>query len=559
MRGRVGGFGAALLVALLVGSSAACAPEPAEPAPSGGPVRVHNCAPADPLLPGEVVDPCGQHILGAVTARLVRYDHLGAAHNDIATAISSKDGRRYQVSLRTDRLFHDGTPVTAHSFVDAWNAVAYAPNGYRNASAFANVAGFEEVNPRDGSAPTARTMSGLDVVDDRTFWITLSRPEADLPVRLGSIPFTPMPASYFADPHGFAARPVGAGPYQVMELTDDAARLQRFEWYRGATPGQIERIDIAMYADVETAYRELQSGLLDVLTELPQPKITSGQFTEDFPQRHDVRTIGRVTTINFASPTSDASVADPTLRHAFSLAIDREQIAREWYPGLVRAASGWVSPVTPGYLEGGCGGYCVFDPKEARRLLAEAGGYTGQVTLWYNADADHQQWTTAACRSLRHVLDVNCVSRPVLDLATLREDVRDGSMTGMYRSSWTMNFPSPANFLRPLYSTNGRANETGYSNPRFDALLDVASATAEPDLRATRYHRAEVELATDMPTIPMFYHRAAVVWSERVSNVQLGTDGAINLSSLRMPVQPAASAPATSSESAAASAPPSAR
>ncbi len=506
-------------------------PQPVE----GGTVSVRGCSPQNALVPGNTAEVCGGDIIDATTAMLVRYDtETGVAENDVAQSITTTDNRTYTVRLRPGYVFQDGSKVEASNFVDAWNHTAYAPNRQVNAPFFTPISGYTQVHPGDGSAPTARTMRGLSVVDEHTFTITLERPVSDFVLRLGYRAFAPLPDSFFADPESFARLPVGAGPYQVSRVEGGLITLTRFASYSGPTPGHVDEVRVRLYGNVDAAYKDMQGGLLDVSRDLPRSAIANGRYRRDFPGRNLTRPIATTTSLNFAAPQTDPSVQNPALRQALSMAIDRSEIIHDHFGGQHAPATGWVSPLVAGYRPGGCGIYCSYDPEQAARLLEQAGGYSGQLTLWYNADSDHGQWTTGVCRSIRLALGVDCVSTPVLDLSTLRTRIENDSITGMYRSAWAMNYPSVDNYLAPLFSTRGMANASGYSNPAFDAALLEAAAAPDDESRATRYQQAEHMLQADMPSIPLFNHRAVAVWSPRVTNVWLTPKGAVDLTRLRV-------------------------
>lgn len=501
----------------------------------GGTVTIRGCSPQRPLVPGNTAEACGGDLVDATAAMLVRYDtETGVAENDIAESITTTDNRTHTVRIKPGYLFQDGTEVRASSFVDAWNHTAYAPNRQVNAPFFASTSGFADVHPTHGGPPTSRTMSGLRVIDDHTFTITLAEPVADLDLRLGYRAFAPLPDAFFADPDSFMKAPVAAGPYQVSGVSDGLVTLRRFAQYSGATPGHVDEVRVRMYGNVDSAYKDLQSGHLDVSRDLPISAITDGRYRRDFPGRFLARPIATTTSLGFAATSADPSVQNPALRQALSMAIDRQRIIDDYFGGQYVAATGWVSPLVAGYRSGGCGEYCTYDPERARQLLDAAGGYSGQLTLWYNADSDHGPWTTGVCRSIRLALGVNCVSTPVLNLSVLRSRIDADTITGMYRSAWSMNYPSVDNYLTPLFSTGGMANSSGYSNPAFDEAIAEAVAAPDAETREDRYQKAERMLQADMPSIPLFDQRAIAVWSPRVTNVWLTTKGAVDLTRLRV-------------------------
>jgi ABC-type oligopeptide transport system substrate-binding subunit len=132
--------------------------------------------PENPLVPGDTTEDQGNQVVSSLWTGLVQYDEKGeVVYTGVADSISSADATTWTVTLKNGWTFHDGTPVDAHSFVDAWNYTAYSPNAQAASYFFANVAGYGDLQaPTDdagnpaGGKPAATEMSGLKVVDDTT-------------------------------------------------------------------------------------------------------------------------------------------------------------------------------------------------------------------------------------------------------------------------------------------------------------------------------------------------------------------------------------------------------
>ncbi|MCW2613612.1 MAG: 4-phytase, partial [Frankiales bacterium] len=90
---------------------------------------------------------------------------------------------------------------------------------------------------------------------------------------------------------------------------------------------------------------------------------------------------------------------------------------------------------------------------------------------------------------------------------------------------WAMDYPSPQNYLEPLYSTsaippNG-SNTAFYSNPAFDDLIKKGNTAEDNDAAIAAYQEAEDVLLEDMPIMPMFFGLVQGVHSENVDNVAI--------------------------------------
>lgn len=111
----------------------------------GGTVTIRGCNPENPLIPVMTNETCGGDILDQMFSKLIRYDpETAEPSNEIAESIESDDNIVWTVTLKEGWTFHDGSPITAQSFVDAWNWGAYGPNGALNAYFFEPIVGFDE-------------------------------------------------------------------------------------------------------------------------------------------------------------------------------------------------------------------------------------------------------------------------------------------------------------------------------------------------------------------------------------------------------------------------------
>ena len=196
------------------------------------------------------------------------------------------------------------------------------------------------------------------------------------------------------------------------------------------------------------------------------------------------------------------------------------------FNGTREPATGWVSPVVDGYKKDVCGEFCTFDAAKAKGQLAKAGGFKGgKITLSYNADASHKEWTEATCNSIKQALGVDCVATPVVDFSTFRTQIHDRKMKGLFRTGWQMDYPSIENFLAPLYGTGASSNDGDYSNPEFDAKLKEAAAATDAAESNKLYQEAEAIIAKDMATIPLWYSTTTAGWSDKVTNVKINPFG----------------------------------
>ncbi|GAA4824913.1 ABC transporter substrate-binding protein [Nocardioides caeni] len=498
-------------------------------------LTVRGCNPENPLVTINTAETCGGDILDVTTAKLIDYDlETGEPVNDILESFETTDNINFTVKIKQGYMFSDGTEVKSKNFVDAWNYAAYQPNAqassyFFGAAAIDGYADVQCVETDDAGActkdPAAETMSGLAVVDDYTFTIKTSQEVSNLLVRLGYTAFAPLPDVFFEDPEAFGDKPVGAGPYYV-DSWDKTKQIvvKKNPEYSGDFPGNVDQITFKIYNDDTAAYKDVVSGKLDVINQVPTTELPN--YKSDLDGRNNERDMGGIQTVAFDPQGADAAaaLAKPEVRQAISMAIDRQTIVDTIFFGTRQPATGWVSPVVDGYKAGACGEFCEYDPEGAKALLEEAGGFDGALGLYVNGDADHKPWADATCNSIRQTLEIECTTEVTKDFDQLNL-YKEQNKVSFFRAGWQMDYPSIENFLAPLYGTGADSNEYSYSNPEFDAKLSEAAAATDPEQANALYQEAELMLAADMPVIPTWYPSVQIGWSDRVENVDIDPFG----------------------------------
>ncbi|MFF5041531.1 peptide ABC transporter substrate-binding protein [Streptomyces nigra] len=484
--------------------------------------------PQNPLEPANTNEVQGGKVLSMIFRGLKQYDpKTGEAKNMVAERIETSDSQHFTVTLKDGWTFSDGEKVTAKSFVDAWNYGASLENNQKNAYFFSYIEGYDQVHPEQGEQ-RAKTMSGLKVVDERTFTVTLGQKFSGFPDTLGYNAFVPLPRSFYEDHAGWLAKPVGNGPYTVQSYTRGSEmRLVRWDAYTGPDAARNDGVTLKVYTDNNTAYTDLMAGNLDLVDDVPAQQLKN--VRADLDGRYLNTPAGIIQTLSF--PHYDKRWTGPgadKVRKGLSRAIDREQITRTIFQGTRTPATDWTSPVLGaegGYKAGLCGEWCVYDAAAARRLIEEGGGLPGgQVKITYNADTgSHKLWVDAVCNSINNALndDKACVGNPIGTFADFRSKSTTQKIAGPFRAGWQMDYPLTQNFLQPLYYTNASSNDGKWSNKEFDRLVDRANAETDPTKAVKLFQQAEEVVRDEMAAVPLWYQNGSAGWSERLSDVTL--------------------------------------
>jgi ABC-type oligopeptide transport system substrate-binding subunit len=490
------------------------------------------------LTPSTSNESEGIAVLRALFSGLVAYDvRTSEPRNQVAESIVSDDGgTNWTITMKDGWTFHDGTPVTANSFVDAWNFTAYGPNGQQNNSFYSFIAGYDEVNPAEGD-PTAETLSGLAVVDDLTFTVELSTADPQFPVRLGYGAYFPLPASFFEGDltpeervAAFDESPIGNGPFMMDGVWEHNVQIATTYYpdYAGDDFPHSAGIVFQIYADEATAYNDLLAGNLDVMDSIPSEQVPNA--AADFGDDYQTSSQTSFTYLGFPSYVEELT---PDLRRAFSMAIDRDLIMETVLNGAFFPAKSVIPPSLPGYRASVCD-YWEYDPVAAKELFDAAGGWTGPMTMWFNSGSGHDLWVEAVSNMWRETFGMEEFVFEQLPFAEYLPFIDAREITGPFRLGWGMDYPSPQNFLEPLFASYNAApvgsNNAIYDSAEFDAALAAGNAAAVGGLDAAipDYQRAEDILCNDVPVAPIYFRQNHFAHSGGVEGLYVDAQGDIN-------------------------------
>lgn len=495
-------------------------------------VTVNGGEPQNPLIPTNTNERQGGRVIDRLFAGLMSYDRAGTPRLEVARSIETTDNVNYRIVLNPGWTFTDGSPVTAHSFVDAWNFGALATNAQLQQSFFAPIAGYDEVAGTHG-APSAREMSGLRVRNDHEFTVRLTAPTIDFTLRLAFSPFYPLPARAFADIAAFGRHPVGNGPYRLADGADAWQHNVKIDLvanadYHGNRAPANGRLRFVFYANLDTAYADLLSGNLDVLDTLPPSALPT--YRRDLGER--AITGPAAVNQSLATPLRLAHFGgeEGRLRRlALSAAVDRAQICRKILSDSRTPARDFTADGLPGFDPDLPGRSALdFDPQRSRALWAQADAispWTGRYQIGYNADGGHQEWVDAVANSIKNTLGIDAVGAPYPTFAGFRTQITNRSIETAFRAGWQGDYPSLLEFLDPVFATGAGANDVGYANADFDAALARAEAAGSAETSRALANAAQQLLLHDMPLIPLWTYQSQAGRSAAVTEVALAWNG----------------------------------
>jgi ABC-type transport system substrate-binding protein len=389
----------------------------------------------------------------------------------------------------------------------------------------------EVVDTGETTVPEVTTLSGLRIIDDLTFEVELITADPEFPLRLAYAAYFPLPAAFFDDPDAYEEAPIGNGPFMMEGVWnhDQNIMLQAWDEYPGSNAAQVGQIEFVIFADMATAYNEALAGDLDVVdTVLPD---FLEVYQDDFPGR-----FGEALTTGFGYLGFPTYVEEYTkdVRQALTMAVDVDAVVETVFQGARDPAHSVIPSNLAGARDFVCDSWS-YDPTAAKALW-DAADQPEEIVVWFNSGSGHELWIEAVVNQWGENLgiDTATVQFEPMEWSEYLPVLDEQGATGPFRLGWGMDYPSPYNFLHPLFASEstpatGGSNNTFYDNPDFDAALEAGveafAASGELADGIPFYQQAEDILCDDAQVLPVYFSKSQYVWNEGVDDITLDAFG----------------------------------
>jgi oligopeptide transport system substrate-binding protein len=432
----------------------------------------------------------------------------------------SADGKVYTFKLRAGALWSDGTPVTADDFVFSWRRVTDPATASEYAYILAPV-----VNAEDVTAGKKKPEElGVKAVDANTFEVTLNAPTPYfLELMTHQTTFPVSKANIDAKQAEFtkAGNLVSNGAYTLAEFVpnDHIKAVKNPKFYDAANV----KIDVVNYIPTEdrsTAMKRLEAGELDSNDDIPTEQLA--ELKTKFGDQ--VRLGPYLGTYYYAFKIKKAPWDNVKLRHAISMAIDRDQLADQVWKNTMIPAYGFVPPGVKGY-ETKVADYAEMSQLDredaAKKVLTELGYGPDKplkMEIRYNTSENHKNTAVAIQEQLKPLgIEVSLLNT---DTKTHYGHLEQHGDFDIARAGWIADYKDPGNFL-DLCKTGTGNNYAEYSNTDYDALMAAAPLEATPEGRMKKLSEAEaLGVARDLCVLPLMYYGFHTIVSTKIKGWQ---------------------------------------
>ena len=512
------GSGAMLLLAACSGQSAAPAPtsapaKPTEAAPAaaskpagaGGTITFaleNDVIDFDPLRSRAFVDRNAQY---QIYDSLVTIDPSGKIIPWLAEKWeTAADGKSITFSLRKDVKYHDGTPFDAESV--KWNI-----DRYRNT----------DDSARKGELSS---IEDVQVVDPATVKFALKAPFVPLLSLL--VDRAGMMVSRKAVEAGGAdftrkAFKAGTGPFVLTEaVKDDHITMEKNpDWWGKAQDGSklplLDKIIIKPITSGDVRFTNLKTGDAQIANNISPKDVAAVKSDSTLAYQE----IPGVSWGSWVPNSKEGFIfSERRLIKAVSMALDRQELLAKAFLGIGTVGYGTIAPSHFAY-DANFKPYEKPDIEGAKKLISDVGkGPLSFELLVPSGDPFLVQVASLMQAQLKKA-DI-AVELKQLEFAQILKVQQEHTFPGMTHIGWSGRIdpdPNSADFL----VTGRPSNDSSYSNPDVDKLLNDQRAENDQAKRKDLWRKAEqIYVADDPARLWYRFGVAQLATSSRVSGLQ---------------------------------------
>jgi peptide/nickel transport system substrate-binding protein len=464
----------------------------------------------DPLRSRQVADRTVQY---QIYDSLVRIDTKGKIIPWLADWTESEGGSVVTFKLRTGVRYHDGATFDADSV--KWNIDRYRAAGSGRARELAPIAAVEVIDAATvrfklrGPSPTL-----LPSLADRA-GMMLSRTAVE------------------SAGEDFTSRQpkAGTGPFRLVEFVKgDHVTIERNPdwWGRGGDGGILPYLDRVIFRSIPDGNVRLTNvltGAAHVATRINGSYIAQVRADKTLAYQ-EMPGVGFASIVPNRAPGSLFN--EGRYVKAVAVAIDREEILNNVFAGWGRVGYGAIAPphfaFDPSfkpYAE-------TADPVLAKRLVEEVG--RGPLRFELLVQTGEPSWlqTALLIQSQLAKADIQ-VELKRISVNELQTVLSEHKFSGMALWGWSGRIDPDGNtydFVR----TGGLMNDSSYSNPQVDRLLEEQRATSDQTKRTAALRGAERIYAFEDPARIWYrFSSAQLLTVSSVQGLELYPDGILRL------------------------------
>lgn len=398
--------------------------------------------------------------------------------------------QRLEVTLRDDIFFHNGARLTMEDMKYSLSQRAKADRRLLVGAMFNTLADIEILSPTRGV-------------------MVFSRPTPAAPIYLGFLCGFIVPKAYMTSVgiDGFNAKPIGAGPYRLVEhQRGSRIVLEAFDKYWGGAP-PIKQVIFQIVPEASARVALVESGRANYATQLPLRETQrlaqkTGVMTKIYP-------VSEVYMLRI--PSYVKHMENDRVRAAMHLSIDKAALSKAFYGGVAKPLSVMTHAGTPSDVPDFKYPY---DKAKAIAELKAAGFSTSNPVnitfLTTNGVFPSDYDVARAIAQMWKAVGINATIEETTP-AKLVEAAQNGKLTGPLLYPWVNSTGDPENYAGRIFDPRLRFStwKDMSLSPRIDALMTEVDEAK----RMAGYKALNVESSQKSWAIPLLQAVNTAVWS----------------------------------------------
>jgi peptide/nickel transport system substrate-binding protein len=419
------------------------------------------------------------------------------------------EGKRIRFKLRQGVKFHNGEDFNAA-------AVKFT---------------FDRLLGEEGSKGPQRSnyvsIESVEIIDDYTVDMKLKTPDPVLLTKLAGYGAMIVPPKYIEEEgeDNFNLNPVGTGAFKFVSYAPKVdIKLEANPDYWGGAP-KLSNLDFRIITEPATAVAELQAGRVDLV--MP-PTIPIGMIPViEGDSNLEIVSVPGPTVDALRFNTRNGITADPNVRKAIIMAVDRATIVQSILAGQASEIASFQSALSFGYdaeLKP-----LPYDPEGAKKLLADAGVQPGaslQIDIRGN-DATMNE-VAQVISSYLSMVGITATIKPYETNVLLNDIIPQGKTGAMFQQKWggwTFDYDNTA---YAMYHTGEKWNPYD-SDETLDKLLESQRPLTDRAERERILKEIGTYAADRALEIPLYNTNAIFGISKRVKGFVAPPDNRLKL------------------------------
>lgn len=434
----------------------------------------------------------------------------------------SEDGKEYTFKLREDAKWSNGDPVTANDFVYSWKRAIDPEIGSQYAYMFSGI--IENATEIMNGEADPEDLS-VEAVDDYTLKVTLEQPVEYLDSLLAFGTYLPLNEKFVeekADKFGTNSDNMLAnGPFVLTDWDGTGLNWKyvKNDDYYDKDSVSLEEVNVQVAKQPSTAVNLYQTGEADRTAAL------SAEYAQQYKNDEDASTFKEGSSwylkFNQKRNDEDTALANKNIRKALAMAFDKKAYTETVLANGSVPTGGLVptglakNPETDEDFREESGDLMSYGVEKAKEYWEKGLEELGKDELTLELLSDDTENAKKTGEYFQGQLQKNLDGLTV-ELTNLPFKVRLQRTVDqdydIVMHGWGPDYLDPMTFL-DLFVTDGANNQSGYSNEKYDQLIDDAKVkyANDPEKRWEAMLEAEKLLIQEDTAIAPIYQRGRLV------------------------------------------------